>query len=396
MQTLFLFFFLIFFPFNLFAQTFLLYGKIVDTQGTKIVNAHLKSLPDEDGSVSNADGNFRILIESQTAQIKISAVGYTTKLISVDSLRKQNTTYIIVSLAEQVIELKEVTVLALSPQEILQKAVENIENNYHLAPYKAEYFYREAAVEDDSLFYFSESIVNFFRKNNQYEKIFKNKLVVEHGFHAKLPKKSKINFGLINGAYNALKQDIIIRKKTFGLSRYSLELKDILWQDGQEVYVIHAKLKTLDTSQWKLTLFIESKTYAIIEVESVMQGSVLKRGLGYKTEMNKFYSKRSYRLVQGKRILAYSIVEQSEMRTYKGKTAKIDLYTELSFNGGLSLNMEFSENTPYYDRKENMEPYTAVYEKDYWKNKNFIPPNGNLLNKIKGQLQDYIDFNLYK
>lgn len=133
--------------FNLYAQDYYkISGKVTDSQThlPLAFTAVYVSGNQYIGTVSNDSGEFvlKIAKNSLADSIRFSFVGYKTISLPLDKpLEDKNLG--IISLQEHVAVLEEVTITPLDPQELIDKAIAKIPDNYDVHPIMLTGFYRE-------------------------------------------------------------------------------------------------------------------------------------------------------------------------------------------------------------------------------------------------------------
>lgn len=101
-------------------------GTVVDESGLEVIGANVKVKGTPNGTITNVDGKFRILVNDlQKAVLQVSFIGYETKEVRVNGQRNVN-----VTLKETANELQEVTVVAYGTQkkETLTGAISSVNN----------------------------------------------------------------------------------------------------------------------------------------------------------------------------------------------------------------------------------------------------------------------------
>jgi len=119
-------------------------GKVIDEETQEPIPYVSIKLNDQNGVISNEEGNFSITISEQNSEndsIYFSSIGYTTKALLV-----QKATDIIISLKPEILELSSVylTGKKLTAEEIIEKVEDNIESNYVINTTKSRFFMRES------------------------------------------------------------------------------------------------------------------------------------------------------------------------------------------------------------------------------------------------------------
>lgn len=131
-----------------FLQAQLLSGKIIDKNTKEPVPYATVQLSDNSGVISNEEGYFTIDLGNTLApSLRVSCLGYTQTILSIDAFRKANN---IIALEESALQLNEVFVSNKTPNAdaIIAKVRAKVLENYGVGPLTHELFYRESAYID--------------------------------------------------------------------------------------------------------------------------------------------------------------------------------------------------------------------------------------------------------
>ncbi len=111
---------------NIYSQTRIVSGKIVDSENSEpLSKASIILLPSQSGVISNPNGEFQIQIASKDSVIKVSFVGFETKLISLADINFTN--QFIIKLQKQIIPSQTVFVVAsIGKEDVFTSTVSNI------------------------------------------------------------------------------------------------------------------------------------------------------------------------------------------------------------------------------------------------------------------------------
>lgn len=123
-------------------------AKIIDSLSQEPIPYATISINDNSGVISNANGDFLIYLNKKSAKhdsLKIRCLGYQTKQFLVKTFKDS-----IVFLNAKAMELDEVLVSNknYTPEEIIEKVQENLENNYKHNLTKSKLFYRASSFQN--------------------------------------------------------------------------------------------------------------------------------------------------------------------------------------------------------------------------------------------------------
>jgi CubicO group peptidase (beta-lactamase class C family) len=158
----------------------LLKGIIVNaTTGEAVNYATIRLSKDGINTMSNGEGRFvfKIPTDSKNDSIYISHVGYKPQTITLHAL---DTTWRMIKLQPEAVQLPAVVVKAITPLELVKKAIAKIPENYSTKPYVLNGFYRMTGRKEQKIFDISEAVfdvynANYDRKNKQI-KLIKSRL----------------------------------------------------------------------------------------------------------------------------------------------------------------------------------------------------------------------------
>jgi CarboxypepD_reg-like domain len=370
-------------------------GKIRNSNYDNLSSVHIIAFPSNNGSISNKEGDFHIMIKSSDTHLKISHIGYENKVLSLDSLSKFASAGLFIELKEKIVLLPEVIVKESKPKDIIIKAIENIQKNYFQTPQILRGFYRESAIEDDSLFYFVESNLGIYKtpylqvdKGNG-NSIYANQVKIDESLYIDFEKKSKIGFKVTHGAFNSLQCDYVSTRQFVlnqkDLKKLNLELKSITWFNNREVYEISFEDTEKAREKWTGTVFIDTESYAIIYIETCLTSPIRERQKNSKREILSVKTKTFYRPYKDKWVLSYIFAEQIERREVNKIPVKLDLFTELTISEVEENNVKVFSYKDIYkvNSKATLENYSKKYDSTYWKNKNYKLIDSDLLKKLR-------------
>ena len=140
-------------------------GKVVDSEsGVPLIFATVTVQETNIATVTNIDGEFVIKVptENTSKGLEISYIGYTNKVVLFTELRNngfRNT----ISVTSARIPLQEITIKPVSPQEIVERAIANINTNYTGVPNLMTAFYRETIKKSRNYVAIGEAVVEVFK-----------------------------------------------------------------------------------------------------------------------------------------------------------------------------------------------------------------------------------------
>lgn len=149
------------------AQTFLS-GYVLEESTQKSIAYVNITLSDGSGTATNEEGWFRIAISENFNHLKIrvSCIGYYSKVFSADSLLGFNNERHHISLRPYVMQLNEVKVESkkLTPKDIVLEAIQSIPKNYIQQPFNMDYYSRVATYDSIRIINLIETVSKCYRQ----------------------------------------------------------------------------------------------------------------------------------------------------------------------------------------------------------------------------------------
>ena len=138
-------------------------GRVVDsTSGNPLSFAQISLHHTGIGTTSNEDGNFHLDIPAGNREdtLLIYYLGYETRKIPVKACLVPS---VEISLKTVILQLSEVEVIGLTPQEVIRRAVEGIPANYGKNPLILTAFIRSQKSVNNKLAEYAEAIIDDFK-----------------------------------------------------------------------------------------------------------------------------------------------------------------------------------------------------------------------------------------
>jgi hypothetical protein len=146
-------------------------GQIIDAETQESLPfATITYLGTTSGTVSNAQGYFQLQqTPHQSDTLLISYIGYDSKKIAIEELEMGST----VTLVPSVVQLNELIVYAMTPEEHLRKAIRKYSENFAKEPFTTTAYYREYFIENDEFLSLNEGV--FFSSYPNYQDTIANR-----------------------------------------------------------------------------------------------------------------------------------------------------------------------------------------------------------------------------
>ncbi|CAN5483051.1 hypothetical protein BH09BAC3_BH09BAC3_33910 [soil metagenome] len=355
------------------------------------------------GVVSNLLGEFKFTFSDQFASdtLAISMMGFETYYIIVKAI--ENRDKLVVVLLEKAVTLDPVLITdkVLTPQQIVEKAVQNIPLNYPQEPYLLNGFYRDFKKENSTYLALLEAAVTIYDKGYTKPSPSQKRRLQENIYINEIRKSKKVAYqAKVYTALNLLDGMMLsndVRYQQFGLdvtsTTYELERFSII--DDRVVYVIKSAYP------WSSRIFIDVENFAVmqIEMDAKWEGIHKNEWVMRDTIMNKtpFIRKNiKFKRYDDKYYLAYMNYSWQIIGFGKksGKELFVsDFYQELLVNGIVTRSVVKPSKDALMSADKILELQTKPYNTEFWKSYNIIqeaPLNKKIVQDLeaKGSLDD--------
>ncbi|MFV0471101.1 MAG: carboxypeptidase-like regulatory domain-containing protein [Paludibacteraceae bacterium] len=213
---------------TLLSQTRTITGKVTDENNNSLSGAHVFLAKSGKSTITNGDGSFSLKTTNTDDTLSVSNIGYETFSTRINFQNNR----LLIKLQPAVIQLNEVIVTNLTAEEILNKAIGKIPDNYPQDEFLAKMFYRAKIYEsDDSLVYVEETA---FNQVKSYSPNFQDKTFLERNRYFNFNEGAKFGIKGIGGFDYVkiyLERGIFSKKDKYDFAPFSK------W-DGRTVYVI--------------------------------------------------------------------------------------------------------------------------------------------------------------
>ena len=261
-------------------------GTVYEKQSRKpLAYASVALLNNQIGTITNAQGKFRLIIPARNEQkfVKISYIGYKTGVYLISKVIDQR----VFMLAEDPRMLSEVTFEGLKTATILKKAIEKIPTNYYQQSYTSEGFYRVKSLKDNKEYI---SIGEGACKIYQTRPARKNQVVLKklrtskhdlflEGFTPLFGTTSLLNLDIVNRSERLLVLD------EEGLANHVFQVAKVVPYENTKVYVISFVPKVgFKGLGYKGEFWVDTKTFAFLYLDFALSEQNMKR---YKVKMDR-------------------------------------------------------------------------------------------------------------
>ena len=377
-------------------------GKVVDSEtGQALIFATVAVQETNIATVTNIDGEFVIKVpnENKSKGLEFSYIGYNNLIVPFGDLR-ENGYRNVVSLVPARIALQEITVRPVSPNDIVERAIEAFNTNYSNDPNLMTAFYRETVRKGRNYVAIGEAVVEVFKApyNNDFRldaiRIYKGRKGSD------VSRMDTVLFKLQGGPVTSLQLDIVKNPEAIltreSMKYYDYNLASIVMIDDRPHYVVEFIQKEEFTIPLFLgKFFIDTRTYAVKEVEfslsleNAEEASSLfirKKPLGMDVTPEVASYRVTYREADGKYHFAYSRAEVRFKVAWKRRLFNSN-YTTMS---EIAITDRTTEEVIKFAGRERVR-YTDIFsdkvnsftDPDFWGDYNVIEPDQSIESAIR-------------
>jgi hypothetical protein len=245
-------------------------GKVVDRETLNpLVFAGVSLKETNIATVTNIDGEFIIKVpESETAKsLEISFLGYKNKVVPISEMRNNGYKNVITMEAAP-IPIKEIIIKPIMPDQIIEKAINAIPNNYPEVPNLMTSFYRETIRKNRAYVSIGEAVVEIFKAPYANDLRFDGARIYKGRKSTDVEKVDTVLFKLQGGPVTSLELDVVKNPEAIltqdAMKYYDYNLAGVIEIDNKPNYIIDFKQKPgIDIPLFMGKLFVETTSFAI-------------------------------------------------------------------------------------------------------------------------------------
>ncbi len=358
------------------------------------------------GTVTNNSGEFslRIINEYLPDTLFISYLGFTGREIPVKQVIGNDLT---ISLRREFISIPEIIIRTQIPQEIINKTIAAIPENYGNSPAMLTSFYREGVMKKKELQTYSEAILRIYKSAyhgflNDQIMVLKSRKIENANLSDTLAIRLKAGLSTcldLDGIKNSFE---FISRNDY--NNYNYRISDIIINDEESAYVIDFEQKeNTDHAMYQGTMYINTEDYALVQVDFEIHPKYLEN------MKESFISSPSHGFNTWPVSVKYSVSYRKFNKRYylnhvRGDLQFIAKKKKRLFNSQFNVFFEMAvteislNNVARFER-EQLAPIHSVfsrtitsYDSDFWGNQDFLRPEDNLLQALKNikvRLQEF-------
>jgi hypothetical protein len=357
-----------------------------------------------EGTITNSRGEFSIKIKNSmnAKSVEISHLGYATYLMPVNGESARDVT---VYLTPKSNLLDEITVYSLDPQELVEKAVSKIKNNYSGEDNMLTGFYRETIRKRHSYINVSEAIVEIF-KSPYTQGLDRDNVQIYKGRKLISPKvQDTLLVRLLGGPNLSLYIDVVknpdLMLSSENIPNYKYEIVESVMIDERPHYVVSFKPQvTLPYALYFGKMYIDKESLAFSRIEFSLSmddetkatQAILKRkpmSMRFKPEEVSFLV--TYKLRNGLSNLNYIRSEVRFKCDWRRRlfSTNYTVVSETVITGGKSGDAKRIPNKLAFNANQSLsDKVTNFLDENFWEDYNIIEPEASLesaVNRLKKQ-----------
>lgn len=256
-------------------------GRVLDGEQNDILPyANVTVLKTNIGTITNTDGDFELKIPASMQQdtVVISCLGYRQYLQPINAITEPE---YVIRLQPTSFQLKEIKIIGINPQEILNKILFKIPLNYMQDPEIMTSFYREVLKQDNKYIDVAEAVMEIRKASYRNEFEQDKAKIIKGRKNINLKAFQFVDFKIQGGPYYITKLDVIKTLDSFldpeFRDFYKYTLDGIVEMDNRETYVVYFKPKEkIDYPCYQGKLFVDMSTFALVRAEFSLSRSGLK------------------------------------------------------------------------------------------------------------------------
>ncbi|MEZ4999881.1 MAG: carboxypeptidase-like regulatory domain-containing protein [Bacteroidales bacterium] len=377
-------------------------GLVVDSETrTPLIFATVSVQGSNVATVTNLDGEFILKISRELTDpvIEVLYIGYKNKTVNVSDLRgegKDNT----ISLDQATIPIKEIVIKPITPEEVMEKVIENISKNYTGEANFMTSFYRETIKRNRNYVSIAEAVVEIFKAPYSNEFRFDMAKVYKGRKNVQVSKLDTVLFKLQGGPVTTLQLDLVKNPESVltieSMESYEYSLENIISIDEKPHYVIGFKQKpSVDSPLFLGKLYIDMESYALTEAEfsinledQELASSIFirKKPFGMKVLPEMASYRVKYREQDGLWYFSYGRAEVKFKVDWEKKLFNTN-YTTMS---EIAVTDRTNEQVVKFENRERLrkgdiftEQLSAFADPDFWGDYNLIEPDQSIESAIR-------------
>lgn len=380
-------------------KTIIYKGRIIDRDRKEVLPYTSISVWGSNlGTVSNSDGDFELKIPDSMRQdtVVVSCLGFRQYRQPVAEIEAKTYT---VFLQPTTIQLREMKVSVINPDEIVNRILSKILLNYPRDPEIMTSFYREVLKQDDEYIDVAEAVMEI--RKAPYDNTFAEDKVkfIKGRKNLNVKPFQFVDFKIQGGPYYITKLDVVKTLDSFldpeFREFYKYSMDGIVDYEARETYVIQFKPKEkIDYPCYQGKLYVDMSTFALVQAEFSLSRSGLKfahQSLIKKKPKDFFVRptsvdyKVNYRRVDNR----WHLSTAQAVLKFKVKS-KMERVNSTFYSNSELLITDFKpddgthfKRTELFNPKDIFSDIITTYDEGFWDDFNIIKPSEDLRDALK-------------
>ncbi len=380
---------------------FFLSGRITESKkNTPVKYASVSLLNKPIGTITNSEGNFLLKIHPDFIRdtVIISNMGYAQKLIPAYTLLDEDE-FVLEPIS---IRIKEVKIVATTPEILLENIRKNILKNYSNESKLMTAFYRETVKQDKSYINVSEAVIEVLKApylNDTRSDVVR---VLKGRRSPDVKPFQWLNFKLQGGPFTITKLDVVktlesfINEETQNL--YSYQIKRVIWFQQHPVYILEFEpIEGFNENGFIGEIYVHRETFAIVHTNFRHSKSALKnatnvlikkkpKGVKVKPvytnyEVNYMKYRDKWHLSNVKASVKFKVRSRNDRLNTEYHSVSDMLITNI-----IDTDLKKFERKEAFTQRDIFVETINSYDPGFWENYNIIKPEEELQNAFKTKL----------
>ena len=350
------------------------------------------------GTITNINGEFGLNITSDYIDdtLSISYLGYIGREIPVRQFPGNNFT---ITMIREFISIPEIIIRSQIPQEIINRTVKAIPENYGKTPAILTGFYREGVLKRTELQSYSEAVIQIYKSSYSGSLTGDQIKVLKSRKIENIDRSDTLALRLKAGLSTCLELDGMKNLFDFidygSIDEYTYRITDIITFDEDAAYAVEFEQKEfVDQPLFKGVFYVNTGDYAILQadfelnlkyIQKIRDSFISSQSHGYNTWPLSVKYSVSYRKMNGRYFLSH--VRGDLLFASKRKKQLFSNQFKVFFE--LAVTDMNLKNVTRFDRDE-VAPVHSVfsrtinqYDPEFWENQDFLKPEDKLLQALK-------------
>jgi hypothetical protein len=385
-------------------------GKVIDEESSEALAFATVGLKNSGkGTITNISGEFSLNITPDYLgdTLFFSYLGYVTREIPVSDFTRNNLS---IAMKREFISIPEIVIRSQIPQEIINKVIRSIPENYGNSPALLTGFYREGVLKKTELQTYSEAVIRIW-KSSYSGSLFGDQIkVLKSRKIENIDRSDTLALRLKAGLGTCLELDGMKNIFDFldynSMNDYTYRITDIVTVDDEAAWEIEfGQKQNVEQPLFKGVFYVNRSDYAVLQadfelnlkyINKIRDSYVSSQSHGYNTWPLSVKYSVSYRKMNNRYFLSHVRGDLLFASKKKRKlfSNQFNVFFELAVTG---MNLK---NVARFDREE-LAPVHSVFSKtinkydpEFWGNQDFLKPEENLLQALRNmkvRLQEFTE-----